>query len=807
MKKCICLHGHFYQPPRENAWLEHVAKQASAAPYHDWNERISAECYGPNGASRILNEEQKIISIVNNYAHISFNFGPTLLSWMEMHDPATYHKVLEADAQSAAVSGHGNAIAQVYNHLIMPLANARDKETQVKWGIADFISRFGRKPEGMWLAETAVDLATLEVLAEQNIQFTILAPRQAAAVRLQADAAWKELNNESELDFSIPYICHLPSGKQITLFFYNGPISRDVAFNGLLNSGKAFADALLHAFPENNMPSRLVHIATDGETFGHHHYHGDMALAACIQFLLADPDIELLNYATYLEKYPAVAEVQIHENSSWSCVHGIERWRSDCGCSDGAHAGYDQKWRAPLRKALNWLRDQTATLYEKAMLAYTPDPWHVRNAYISVVLDRTDNTIRSFFAEQFSTVPDAATQIHIIRLLEMQRHALLMFTSCGWFFDEISRIETRQILQYADRVIQIAENELHVDMGEPFAAILSEAPSNIEKIGNGANLYLREIKPQRLTLTKVGIHHAILSLFNDVPGSFSVYNYTVESTFFEKLRAGNLILAAGRFTLVSKFTFAEQHFDYALCYLGGLHMVGGYASEMDEDVFEEMFLSARDAFRRDALQEVFSIIDKAFPDSAFSFTDVFEDEQESLMQFIMSESLHDAEKEYEQIYARTFSMMQALKRQNRKVPAILERNLFTVVNVLLKRELSSPQPNRNTLDQLADISLSWKVPLDKEDIGFAAAMRLIHLTEQLNYHVDDLHIFDIMSRILIRLNDLGIAFPKWKIQNAYFNIGRNYIGNTEFMRSLGEDAYNKWLIKCKAVGEQLQIRF
>ena len=362
--KFICIHGHFYQPPRENAWLEVIEVQDSAHPYHDWNERITAECYEPNSTSRILDEDQVIRDIINNYSKISFNFGPTLLSWMEVYAKETYLAILEADKESIRrFGGHGSAMAQVYNHMIMPLSNARDKETQVIWGIRDFESRFGRRPEGMWLAETAVDIETLEALAANDIQFTVLAPRQAKATRKIGEANWVEVNERS-VDTKRAYRYNLPSGKFINLFFYDGDISQGIAFNGLLNDGKRFAENLLSAIDQHTDESQLVHVATDGETYGHHHKHGDMALAFCLDYIEKDERVTLTNYSQFLSLAPPVYEAQIIENSSWSCVHGIERWRSDCGCSSGGREGWTQQWRKPLRDSLDWLRDAAAEVFE-----------------------------------------------------------------------------------------------------------------------------------------------------------------------------------------------------------------------------------------------------------------------------------------------------------------------------------------------------------------------------------------------------------------------------------------------------------
>ncbi|MBL7776289.1 MAG: DUF3536 domain-containing protein, partial [Saprospiraceae bacterium] len=428
--KYICVHGHFYQPPRENAWLETVEQQQSARPFHDWNERINFECYAPNAAARILDKERWIVKIRNNYNRISFNFGPTLLTWMEQNDPEAYALLLKADQRSQERYGsHGSALAQVHSHLILPLANYRDKVTQVYWGVRDFEYRFKRYPEGIWLAETAVDTETLEVLAAHGIQFTVLAPRQAKAVRKLGSASWKPVEADT-IDTRRPYCCQLPSGRRISVYFYHGRVAQEVAFNGLLNNGKAFAERLLSIL-DDGPEAQLAHIATDGESYGHHHRFGEMALAAALNHIEDNGLATLTNYGQFLELHPPEWEVDIHENSSWSCLHGVERWRDNCGCNTGGNPGWHQRWRKPLRDTLDWLRDQLVPAYEKAARPYLADPWKARNEYIEVMLRRTDNSVREFFEQQARKTLTEQEKTKVLRLLEMQRHAVLMYTSCG----------------------------------------------------------------------------------------------------------------------------------------------------------------------------------------------------------------------------------------------------------------------------------------------------------------------------------------------------------------------------------------
>ncbi|MFC1770221.1 DUF3536 domain-containing protein, partial [Nitrospirota bacterium] len=435
MKRYLCIHGHFYQPPRENPWLEAIEVQDGAYPYHDWNERINSECYAPNALSRMLDDEGRIRKIISNYARISFDMGPTLLSWMQAHAPNTYELILEADKVSTRMhGGHGSAMAQCYNHLIMPLANKRDKITQSIWGIKDFRHRFGRNPEGVWLPETAVDLETLGILAGEGIRFTVLDQHQARKVITKEGNAVDV--SGGRIDPKHPYRCILPGGKEMAIFFYDGSISQAVAFEGLLKSGDQFRARLLSGYAEKQEGPQLMHIATDGESYGHHHRFGDMAMSYALTTIEENELARLTNYGEYLELHPPTEQVEIVENTSWSCAHGIERWRSDCGCSSGFHPHWNQQWREHLRDSLDWLRDEVSPQYEKTASAFFKDPWAARDDYISVMLDHGNLsdflTRHTDGSTEFEHMPDA------IGLLELQRNAMLMYTSCGWFFDDIS---------------------------------------------------------------------------------------------------------------------------------------------------------------------------------------------------------------------------------------------------------------------------------------------------------------------------------------------------------------------------------
>ncbi len=544
MNRYVCIHCHFYQPPRENPWLEDVELQDSAYPYHDWNEKITDECYRENAASRILDRDKKIIEIANNYSKISFNFGPTLLSWLQKYDPQVYESIIEADRKSQEnFSGHGAAIAQAYNHIIMPLANTRDKYTQILWGIRDFEYHFGRQPEGMWLPETAVDLETLELLAEQEIKFTILAPHQAMRTRRIGSRQWRKVEDD-RINTTRPYICHLASGRTISLFFYHRPVALGVVDGRILKDGEVFAKELSGILDKNPKEAQLAHIAADGETFGHHHRYADMALAYCLRYIESNNLADITVYGEYLEKFSPTYEVEIHENTSWSCSHGVERWRGNCGCCYGKYPSGAQQWRAPLREAMDWLRDQLVGLYENKMAEYVSNPWELRNEYINIINDRSVENVENFLSRFTAGELSDDKKVTLLKLLEMQRNALLMYTSCGWFFDDISGIEVVQIMRYASRAIQLAKEISGNDFETGFKDIVEKAQVNTKKFANGKEVYQALVQPTNIDLNRVGAHFAITSLFGKYPAKTDIYCYSADTEVYDRIDALALTCSA-----------------------------------------------------------------------------------------------------------------------------------------------------------------------------------------------------------------------------------------------------------------------
>ncbi len=460
------IHAHFYQPPREDPWLDEVPRQASAAPHHDWNERIERECYRAVVAARVATPDGRIAKIVNTLRGASFNVGPTLLSWLESAAHDTYAAILEADRDSCARrDGHGNAIAMPFHHSILPLASRRDKRTEVRWGIADFEHRFGRRPEGMWLPETAVDGETLDVLAEAGMQFTVVAQHQ---VRTAPPGG-------------LPGLYRTPSGRTIAVFVYDGAISHGVAFGGLLHDAREWERLMA-----DGADRRLVAMATDGETYGHHHKFGEMALAAVLEGLEHRPDVEVENFASFLARHPPQHELDLVAPTSWSCVHGVERWRADCGCKMHPDRMSQQRWRAVLRESLDWLAEELHAVFEREGTQLFGDPWAARDDF-GAVLVTGDEARRTFIADRVrSSSPDQVTRA--AELLEMERNALRMFTSCGWFHDDIGGIEATQVLRYAARAIELV-GDARTRLEDGLRRHLAEARSNDPTVGSGRDVY------------------------------------------------------------------------------------------------------------------------------------------------------------------------------------------------------------------------------------------------------------------------------------------------------------------------------
>lgn len=773
MKKYFCIHGHFYQPPRENPGLEEVELQDSAYPFHDWNERVTAECYAANAAARIQDGGGHIFKIVNNYQNMSFDFGPTLLIWLERHRKDVYDKILEADRISCREHhGHGNAVAQIYNHIIMPLAPRHDKETEIIWGIRDFESRFKRKPEGMWLSETAVDEETLEVLAEQGIRFTILSPYQASRVRTIGKKEWTDVSG-GRVDPTQSYRCFLKSGKSIDLFFYDGPISFSIAFDDSLWNGEALVGKIMGGYSKDRSWAELVHAATDGESYGHHRKFGEMTLAYALHKLEENPEIQLTNYAEYLELHPPVCEVEIFQETAWSCAHGVGRWKEDCSCRLNQGAGWNQKWRKPLREAMDWLKTKADDFYMLAIPDLLKKPWHARNDYIDLIIHPSEDTRRSFFDTHAARDLTHDQKVKVLKLLEIQRNGLLMFTSCGWFFDDVSGLEATQILNYADRVIQLMQ-EMGKDHEKEYLELLSKAKSNVPEWGKGDQIYLHAVRPSRVTFERMATQWMLSHLFGDDDQEGKIYSFHGEALYEEKEIRGNASLFFAELQLSSLITLEHKDLGCLLFHAGGpdFHCIIQPLEDLSrESSFKQKLF---EKLRSGLASEIPQLVSAKYGEVSFTLKDVFLDERRKILSLVTSENSAVLERALRGFYNANVNMMRSFVEEDIALP----KGYSLVLEYLLSRDLQRAVDHDQTegffeeIQKVLDDADYWDISLD------LAAVRK-DLEKSLAVHFDNekyqncLDILEFSKRTRLELS-------LWEIQNkVYACVGKNEIPVSE----------------------------
>lgn len=768
-EKWVCIHGHFYQPPRENPWLEAIEPQPSAHPYRDWNERITAECYRPNTAARVVDGTDHIIQIVDNYSRMSFNVGPTLMSWLEESAPDVYEALIAADGASIKrFGGHGSAMAQAYNHMIMPLASPRDLMTQVRWGIADFRYRYGRMPEGMWLAECAVDTASLEAIAAEGIVFTVLAPHQAKAWR-PPGGAWRT----QAVDPGRAYRCALPSGRSIDLFFYDGATSQAVAFERLLADGHQIVSRMIARGPAEGSEPTLCHIATDGETYGHHHRYGDMALAwALSQVEQGWNGTRLTNYAEFRAKVPATWEVQLAEDTSWSCVHGLERWRSDCGCN-GGKPGWNQRWRRPLRDAFDWLREQAVHALVTVGSDLFRDPWVARDAYIDVVLRRTQAARDRFIAEHASHVLSPAERVRALSLMEMTRHAMLMYTSCGWFFDDLSGIETVQCMQYAARVAELVKDVTGTTVELELIDRLALARSNVVDEGDGRRVWAQRVRPAQIDPEKVCAHVAVHTLVEpDAAKSVDVYGYHVDFLDRTELRSGRARMVAGTVRVRSQLTEAVTSLCFAGLHLGEQHVTGGVRPPPDAPAWRLVIEELTNALKTADVFAAQRAIDRHFPGAQLSLSALLPGSRERVLGAVLGDAITQAEDQIASAYDAHAPLIRWLVVHDLPIPAVLHTSAEATVRrrVLtnLRADGASFGQLRDQLEEAAEV----KVSLDTPEIALAASEGLRRLIDSVAAATGELdpNALDIIARAAEVAARMRSPVDLWFAQNASFRL-------------------------------------
>ena len=806
INRFVCIHGHFYQPPRENPWLETVETQDSAAPYHDWNERICAECYATNGAARIVNNRNQITRIVNNYARMSFNFGPTLLSWLKENASRTYQMIMDGERRSRKTfKGHSSAMAQVYNHTIMPLAIRRDRITQIRWGIADYQSHYGIAPEGMWLAETAADSESLELMAQHGIRFTVLAPHQCQRVRSLKDGGeWSGTPNAT-VDTSRPYVKRFESGASIAIFFYDGPMSRAIAFEGLLNSGENFAARLKSGFRERADP-QLVHVATDGESYGHHHKHGEMALAYALRLLEDDKTVKLTNYGAFLEQFPPEYECEIVENTSWSCAHGVQRWRSDCGCN-GGHAGWNQQWRTPLRQALDELRDAIVPLTEIEGGRLFKDVWAARNAYIDVILDRNPAVMDEFLRTHQHHRLNQAERVRALEMMEMQRHTQLMYTSCAWFFDDISGIESVQVIAYAARVLQLAQRNFgqHAAVLEPaFLKRMAEAHSNDPAAGDGARLYREKVSNLHLGLEQVAAHYAISSMFSSFADETDLFSYRVRRISYDIFSSGHGRVALGRTHITNTITEREQSFSFAVLHFGDQNITAAVKRYADDDSasFEEFKAKAAEFVLRADFPEVIRLLDRYHGHVDYSLTSLFTDELRRIVKIILNSTLWNIENSLTTIYEDHASLLHYLSQSGLPKPPALTLAAGFAVNVGLRRALESEPIDEALLRSFLSLAKADQVQIETTNLSYIADQRMKRAMVELQMSQGSLEMLDRALTLARILTVLPFDLNLWQAQNIWYEILRTSAGE---LTSLTADDRPQWDRRFAELGTLLSI--
>ena len=804
--KSLCIHCHFYQPPRENPWLEQIELQDSAYPYHDWNERISAECYAPNLAARILDGEQRISRIVNNYSRISFNFGPSLLSWAREHAPEMYAGLIDADRQSQKrFSGHGSAMAQAYNHMILPLANSRDKWTQIHWGFEDFAARFGRLPEGMWLPETAVDLESLDLMAKAGLAFAVLAPHQAKAFRPLRGGDWHDVTG-SKIDPARPYLLKTPSGRSISLFFYDGPVSQAVAFEKLLDNGEKFASRLLGALPDSPAESRLMHIATDGETYGHHHKHGEMALAYALDYIESKKLAKITNYGEYLEQHPPEYEAQIYENTAWSCVHGVERWRSNCGCNSGGRPGWHQLWRRPLRDALDWLRDCINPDFEALGQELLKDPWAARDAYIQVMLDRSPAVRERFGLEHFSRNLNAEEEVQVWKLLELQRHAMLMYTSCGWFFDDLSGIETIQVIQYAGRVLQLAEQLFHKPLEAQFLEHLAAAKSNLPERGDGAEIYRKFVKPSIIHFENVGAHYAVSSLFSPYGEVTDIFSYAVTRLDYHTRDAGKLRMALGQARFTSKVTQESEVLTFWVVHFGDHNVAGGVQKPGNDGSYADMLESISAAFSQVDIPEVVRLLDRRFDNKTYSLRSLFRDEQRRILKIILSGTTSEADNAYLALYEHHGALMRFLSSLGTPMPKEFVAAIEYALNSLLRRACSADDLNGDRIKDLLREAQASKINLDQTTLEFTLRRKVETLSTRFAADPSSIEKMNDLQAALRIVRLMPFPVSLWSAQNRVYAIQTGLYQRSRRKAQKGDERAKIWVETYVALSDLLLLR-
>jgi len=789
--KYTIIHGHFYQPPRENPWTGEIEPQDSALPFHDWNERIASECYTPNTCSRVLNEESLINKIVNNYVYFSFNFGPTLLQWIEHHTPETYKKILEADKKSMDLNnGHGNAIAQVYNHVIMPLASDDDKRTQIEWGIKDFTHRFNRFPESMWLAETAIDTKTVNLLIEYGIKFIILSPHQADRIRSFNSMSWIDVST-GLIDTRVPYrIFHRDNDdkvnkkKYLDVFFYNASLSSAVGFEHLLTDAFSFAERIQHSFDSWSPAGQAVIIATDGESYGHHEKHADMCFSAFCTRETANRDFSITNFGNFLEMFPPQFEVVLKsgphgEGTAWSCAHGVGRWCRDCSCSTGGLHNWNQKWRAPLRESFNYLKHEINAMYDKKLKLHVRDLKKLRNDYIDVILN-TENKA-AFVKKHVKSPKKSFNKSTMFKLLEAQHNAQLMYTSCAWFFADVSGIEPVQNMKYAAKIIEILDEFTDKDTEAEFLKILDKANSNIQEQGSGKDCYERYVKTSIYQPEMIIGNYAIETFVLNEVTDRKIFHYKLHTVLHEKKHDGSSPVYKGMVKITNEKTDFIDNFIYYL-FVPSYKDIHCYILNSDENL--EFNVSPVNTIE----DKIASLTHSKF----YGLKDLIGYNRENLIQLALKEEMNRLKRIFNDIYKKNIDLLSSLKQYDLDLPKVLKEVCsFALTEKITKeinrlKKITSAKKVYKDYEKVRDIYLAGKKSglkinptIIEKDFNDIIVAKLLSLRKKLDYSLANtaLEFINLGS-------EMGLSLDTTRIQNLIYHLVNEDLLNLKTEQSL-----------------------
>jgi len=863
----VVIHGHFYQPPRENPWTQHIPRQESAAPHHDWNERITSECYKPNTRSRLMDGQGHILALENNFAHINFNIGPTLFDWLAEHAPDVYQKILDADALSRQQQGYGNAIAQAYNHIMLPLANTRDATTQILWGIREFRHRFGRDPESIWLPETGVNEETIKLLIEHGVKYVILSPTQAQRVCHIGEEDWRDVSNNS-IDITQPYRLfektdvppssrrnappndpHAPelaeepddapltteaqyhSDRYLDVFFYDGELSAEISFSHLLQNTHLFAKKIQDVAARSSSPNILVHMATDGEIYGHHEPHGDMSLAALLTNKLPSMQIEVTNYSRFLALCPPTMQVELKpgseegEGTSWSCSHGVGRWYRDCGCAVDNPIGWNQAWRTPLREAFDLLRDSLAALFEEKGQTVLRDPWAARNDYIEYLLDPTEETLAKFFERHAAHSLNEGEQSLALRLLEAQKYSMFTYTSCGWFFNDVSGLEPVQNMRYAARALQLVDEFASPELETQMLNALDRAVSNMPQHGTGKTIYLNYVKPDVLTPERAVNHLLLTTQIQQKPASGKAAKHPLKklagrqehvvhiyalrcqkvqawqeagSTGAEEASGeerGNGVMFSGFIEVKDTITKHSWGVLFTTCYDMNEQPVS-YLKRIQSAEDAEPFFAAITRRAQETPQEIARWLEQEGL-ARYTLNDLYHEDREQVFGNTLQEYAHSVEDHIETVYAKSVELLDSLTKINLHVPAALHASVEFALTYhamiemerLYSKEVGdySPAVLRAALEKILHLSNAHRLSLDmgllRKRLTDALCQYIARLSRRfLMIQRQGRDVFDLKARenFLTLLRDtldllelaetLGVTIEKMDIQNMAYDI-------------------------------------